>query len=102
VVAPDPRRDSQFNPSAKLADAVVARADRKRAEVRRLWTEGKGHSGERNAWFAYNGATEALDHNRELWPTRSGAWRTASLLTGNLSQMKARVVENLVDFATSA
>jgi phage/plasmid-like protein (TIGR03299 family) len=102
VVAPDPRRDPQFNPAAKLADAVVARADRKRAEVRRLWTDGKGHSGERNAWYAYNGAAEALDHNRELWPTRSGAWRTASLLTGQLSQMKARVVENLVGFATSA
>jgi hypothetical protein len=40
--------------------------------------------------------------NRELWPTRSGAWRTASLLTGQLSQMKGRVVENLVGFATSA
>jgi phage/plasmid-like protein (TIGR03299 family) len=102
VVAPDPRRDPQFNPSAKLADTVVARSARKRAEVRRLWTEGKGHSGTRNAWFAYNGAAEALDHNRELWPTRSGAWRTASLLTGQLSQMKARVVENLVGFATSA
>jgi phage/plasmid-like protein (TIGR03299 family) len=102
VVAPDPRRDPAFNPTAKLAEAVVARADRKRAEVRRLWAEGKGHSGERNAWFAYNGAAEALDHNRELWPTRAGAWRTASLLTGQLSQMKARLVENLVGFATSA
>lgn len=102
VVAPDPRRDPSFNPSAKLAEAVVARAERKRGEVRRLWTEGKGHSGERNAWFAYNGATEALDHNRDLWPTRAGTWRTASLLTGQLSQMKSRVVENLVDFATSA
>src|SRR5262249_43856688 len=71
VVAPDPPRDPAFNPSAKLAEAVVARAERKRGEVRRLWMEGKGHSGERNAWFAYNGATEALDHNRELWPTRS-------------------------------
>ena len=102
VVAPDPRRDSQFNPTAKLAEAVVARADRKRAEVRRLWTQGKGHTGEPNAWFGYNAAAEALDHNRDLWPTRSGAWRTASLLTGQLSQMKARVVEHLVGFATSA
>jgi phage/plasmid-like protein (TIGR03299 family) len=102
VVAPDPRQDKAFNPSAKLAETVVARADRKRAEVRRLWTDGKGHTGEQNAWFAYNGVAECLDHNRDLWPTRSGAWRTASLLTGQLSQMKAKVVENLVDFATSA
>jgi phage/plasmid-like protein (TIGR03299 family) len=102
VVAPDPRLDSRFNPDAKLAEVVVERALRKRAVVRRLWAEGKGHTGEPTAWFAYNGAAEALDHDRGLWPTRAGSWRTASLLDGELSRMKNRVLDNLVGFAAVA
>lgn len=94
VLAPDPRKDPKFNPDAKLAEVVVARADRKRDEVARLWFEGKGHTGEPNAWYAYNAAVEALDHNRELWPTRAGSWRTASLLDGTLKQMKDKVLDN--------
>lgn len=100
VVAPDPRKDPKFNPEAKLAAVVVERADKKRAAVRNLWFAGKGHSGEPTAWFAYNGAVEALDFNRELWPTRSGSWRTASLLDGELGRMKNRVLDYLVEYAT--
>jgi phage/plasmid-like protein (TIGR03299 family) len=94
VLAPDPRKDPKFNPDAKLAEVVVARADRKRDEVSRLWFEGKGHTGEPNAWYAYNAAVEAVDHNRDLWPTRAGSWRTASLLDGTLKQMKDKVLDN--------
>lgn len=94
ILAPDPRKDPKFNPDAKLAEVVVARADRKRDEVSRLWFEGKGHTGEPNAWYAYNAAVEAIDHNRELWPTRAGSWRTASLLDGTLKQMKDKVLDN--------
>lgn len=101
VVAPDPRLDPRFNPEAKLAEVVVERAMRKRTEVRRLWFDGKGHTGEPSAWFAYNGAAEALDHNRSLWPTRAGAWRTASLLDGELGRMKNKVLDNLVGYAAS-
>ncbi|QDU18461.1 DUF932 domain-containing protein [Urbifossiella limnaea] len=101
VVAPDPRFDPRFNPEAKLAEVVVERAMRKRAEVRRLWLEGKGHDGEPTAWYAYNGAAEALDHNRSLWPTRAGSWRTASLLDGELGRMKNRVLDNLVGYAVA-
>lgn len=101
VVAPDPRKHPQFNPEAKLAELVVERATKKRAEVRRLWTDGKGHTGNRSAWEAYNAAVEALDHNRELWPTRAGSWRTASLLDGQLAEMKNRVLDGLVEFATA-
>lgn len=102
VVAKDPRRSKKFNPEAKLANVVVERALTKRREVRRLWTEGKGHTGEKNAWMAYNGCVEALDHNTELWPTRAGSWRTASLLDGQLATMKNQVLDNLVAHALSA
>lgn len=93
VVAPDPRKDPAFNPDAKLATMVVERADRKRFEVQRLWFEGKGHTGEPNAWYAYNAAAEALDHNRDLFPTRGGTFRTASLLDGQLHTLKAKVLD---------
>jgi phage/plasmid-like protein (TIGR03299 family) len=102
VVAPDPRRDPVFAPEAKLAGLVVERAERKRAEVRRLWDAGAGHVGDRSAWEAFNAAAELLDHNRTLYPTRAGAFRTASLLTGQLAAMKNRILDNLVNHALSA
>jgi phage/plasmid-like protein (TIGR03299 family) len=102
VLAPDPRENPKFNPDGKLAELVLARADKKRAEVTRLWTQGKGHTGEKNAWFALQAAVEALDFNKDLWPNRAGTWRTASLLTGTLGQMKNSVTDRLVNFATSA
>jgi phage/plasmid-like protein (TIGR03299 family) len=99
VVAPDPRDNARFNPEAKLAGTVLERALAKRARVRELWTQGKGHTGEKNAWYAYQGAVEALDHDRNLWPTRAGSWRTASLLDGELGRMKNAVLDNLVNVA---
>jgi phage/plasmid-like protein (TIGR03299 family) len=99
-LAPDPRENPKFNPEAKLAVAVLQRAERKRVEVTNLWTHGKGHTGEKNAWYAYQAAVEAVDHNRDLWPTRAGSWRTASLLDGELAKMKNRVLDNLVTFAS--
>lgn len=102
VVAPDPRALANWNPDAKLAAAVVERALRKRAECRRLWTDGIRHSGDFSAYEAYNGAVELLDHNRDLFPTRAGCYRTASLLTGALAETKNRVLDNLVGFALGA
>ncbi len=84
VVALDPRLDPKFNPEAKLADLMVERAERKASKVFRLWGSGKGHTGDRSAWEPYNAAAEILDHNRELFPTRSGAYRTAPILPGRL------------------
>ena len=102
MVAPDPRNDPKFNPAAKLAEVVVERAMVKRRELKRLWTEGKGHTGNHSAWEAYNSVAEALDHNKNLWPNRAGCYRTASLLTGQLGQMKNTVLDGLVQYATSA
>lgn len=100
-IAPDPRVDPKFNPEAKLAEVVVNRADRKREALQSAWLGGIGHSGEPSAWYAYNGAVEVLDHNRELFPTRSGSWRSASLLDGQLHDMKETVLANLVKVARS-
>jgi phage/plasmid-like protein (TIGR03299 family) len=102
VIAPDPRLDPRFEPSAKLAESVVNRALAKRAELKRLWTEGKGHTGALTAWYALQAAAELLDHNTTLFPRRAGAWRTASLLTGEFGRMKARVTDNLTAFALAA
>jgi phage/plasmid-like protein (TIGR03299 family) len=101
VVAPDPRKRRDWNPEAKMAASVVERHERKVREVTRLWTCGKGHTGEPTAWFAYNGAVECLDFNRDLFPTRSGCYRTASLLTGELAGMKERVLDGLVSYASN-
>lgn len=96
VVAPDPRDSRKFNPEARLADFVVQRVEKKRNELTRLWRDGKGHTGEPSAWFAYNAVVEAIDHNSELWPTRGGAWRTASLLDGSLRQVKETALNHLL------
>ena len=96
VVAPDPRKDRRFNPEARMANAVVARWEQKVGEVTRLWTAGKGHVGDQAAWEAYNGAVEAIDHNTELFPKRTGVYRTQQLLDGELRTMKVAVLNGLV------
>jgi hypothetical protein len=96
AIARDPRRNPRFNPDARLAEMVVTRYERKKREVTRLWTEGDGHVGDHSAWEAYNGAVQALDHDRELFPTRAGSYRTASLLDGILAETKQRILDNLI------
>lgn len=102
LIAPSPLDNPKFNPEAKLAGAVLDRALRKRAEVRRLWDEGKGHVGDHSAWEAYNAAVECIDHNAELFPTRAGSWRTASLLDGNLHRLKQRSLEHCLVLANGS
>lgn len=99
VIAPHPLDNPRFNPEAKLAESVVDRAERKRKELTRLWTEGAGHEGDRSAWEAYNGAVEALDHDGDLFPIRGGSWRTASLLDGTYATRKNDVLDGLVKVA---
>ncbi|HEU0299190.1 MAG TPA: DUF932 domain-containing protein [Longimicrobium sp.] len=96
VIAPHPLENPRFNPDGMMARSVVERAERKRTELTRLWTAGDGHTGDHSAWEAYNAATQALDHNADLWPTRGGVWRTASLLDGQLGTMKMEVLNGLV------
>jgi len=98
-----PTQRRNWNPEARMANAVVERYERKVAAVTRLWTDGKGHSGDQSAWEAYNGAVEAIDHNVDgLWPTRGGVYRTASLLDGSLHNTKAAVLAKLVKASGAA
>ncbi len=101
VVAPDPRLLPSWNPEAKMAESVVARNEKKRSRLTELLTSGRGHTGEPTAWYAYNAAVEALDHDRELFPTRAGCYRTASLLGGTLARAKEQVLDGLVQYAQS-
>ena len=83
-----PADDANYRPSARRDHLI--------------WSEGKGHTGEKTAWYAFQAVAEALDFNRDLWPTRAGSWRTASLLNGQLAELKNRVLDNLVGYAAAA
>ena len=99
VVAPDPRDNPRWNPESRAAESVIGRAEAKRARLEQLWTGGTGHTGDHSAWEAYNAATEALDHDTDLWPTRAGVYRTQSLMFGEYGRLKAEVLKGLVEVA---
>ena len=84
--------DESKNP--KATERAVETANKRRGEVYRLWTEGDGHTGDRSAWEAYNGAVQAIDHDTELFPTKTS--RTASLFDGPLSEKKTAVLDSLM------
>lgn len=96
IAAPRPQDNPRFNPDASTAELVIARAEAKRDAIATAWTNGQGHSGDHSAWEAYNGLVEVIDHNTDLFPTRNGAYRTASLLDGKLGQIKRDVLAGLV------
>lgn len=73
------------------------RAIERRNVVSRLWVEGRGHTGDHSAFEAWNAVTEAVDHSDAFRPPRSS--RTASLLDGNLSNIKTAVWQNLTGYA---
>lgn len=66
----------------------------KRTEIRRLWDEGAGHTGDHSAWEAFNAATQAIDHNEVLF--RSGD-RVQSLLEGTLGKAKDSVLDRILE-----
>lgn len=94
VVVPD-----DVDPKSKHAGAMKERIDVKRIRLSNLWTTGKGHTGEKTAWYAYNAVTQALDHDSELWRTRGGSKRTAAMLDGNLFDLKNAVLDGLAKYA---
>lgn len=101
VAAPDPRLNPRWNPEARLANVVLERFEAKRAELRRAWMHGSGHAGDGSAWEALNGLVEVVDHNSELYPTRSGVFRTQALLDGGLGRIKQAGANRLVAYARS-
>jgi phage/plasmid-like protein (TIGR03299 family) len=98
-VAPDPQLRRSWNPEARLAKVVLERWETKRSEIARMWEHGTGHVGDRSAWEAYNGVVEAIDHNADLWPLRSGVYRTQALLDGELGRLKQGTINRLARYA---
>jgi len=98
-LASDPRLHSNWNPEARMATTVVGRYEAKVDRLEHLWNKGDGHQGDGSAWEAYNGAVQSLDHDTEMWPTRGGVYRTASLIDGGLANRKQAVLQNLVGVA---
>lgn len=94
-----PTKRHGWNPEARMAASVIQRHEAKVAEVTRLRNEGKGHTGDGSAWEAYNGLVEAIDHNKELFPTRSGVYRTQALMEGQLRTVKQKALDAIVDAA---
>lgn len=97
---PESRPD--FNPDARMATSVVDRWEKRERAITSLWTNGIGNVGDRSAWEAYNGVVEAIDHDRDLFPARSGVYRLGALLTGELRAKKDRVRSGLMAAATAA
>jgi phage/plasmid-like protein (TIGR03299 family) len=94
---PSPLERTGLTPRQEGARArVLARRER----LAHLWTEGAGHTGNRSAWEALNGAIQSLDHDAGLWRVRGP--RTAALLDGRLAEIKNRVVTTLVTAATAS
>jgi phage/plasmid-like protein (TIGR03299 family) len=89
----------QTRRAARLAGPAYERAHSKRVELTRLWTGGRGHTGDHSAWEAYQAVVEALDHDVCLWPTRGE--RLASLVDGNLVSLKSAALDRLVEHAFS-
>ena len=97
LVAPIPQKP-RGEPS-KQYEAAVRRAETKRAKIEWLWDHGKGHTGDRSAWEAYNAVVEAIDHDEELFRTRGS--RLQSLYDGALGRTKQAVLDELVAYAAS-
>lgn len=96
-----PTARSEFNPDARLAENMVERYEKRVSTIRNLWTSGKGHTGDKSAWEAYNGVVEAIDHDEDLFPSRSGVYRLGSLIDGTLRKKKDAVLDKLVTVAAA-
>lgn len=88
---PEPRRGEIKRDTSYVVDRAVA----KRARLRQLWTEGTGHVGDLSAWEAWQGAIEALDHHRDVFPVAEGQLGP-SLLEGAIATKKAEVLDSLL------
>lgn len=91
VLSPLPDAE-KYGDSPKF-DSMVAKAEERRAELTALWRNGKGHTGEPSAWYAYNGAVESIDHNRDMWT--AGDEFGALYGGGRLDRAKREVLDAL-------
>ena len=98
-ISPIPTDPNLFKTEARF-DTAVDRAKARREEVRRLWFEGKGHTGRSTAWEALNGAIEALDHNEAgLFRKSRNNQQIASMINGTNAKLKQTITNNLLTLA---
>lgn len=100
VIAPRPQDAKDFDPTGKFAKVVVQRAEDKRNALTALWTNGKGHTGNRSGWEAVQGAIEALDHDPQFFRGRSDDSKAVALMDGPLALAKQAVYNNVLALAT--
>lgn len=80
----------------RALERALALREAQRAEVRRLWREGDGHTGDGSAWEAWQGLIQWADHDPRASPQEE---RLAALTDGSLRRAKERVLESLLDYA---
>lgn len=93
TIVPAREIDAKDEKSTRVQN-LLAKDQTKRTEIRRLWDEGDGHSGDHSAWEAFNAATQTIDHNETMF--RSGN-RVQSLLEGQLCKMKDSILDKILD-----
>jgi phage/plasmid-like protein (TIGR03299 family) len=101
VIGIHPTRRKGWNPDARTAESVIERYERRRDKITWLWENGAGHTGDHSAWEAYNAVVEAIDHDEDLFPARSGAYRLGSLMDGQLRAKKDAARKALTEYAES-
>lgn len=100
VVAPMPAKyddvdTTDLDPRSK---AAMARITARRERLLYLWRNGDGHVGNDTAWEAYNAVTQSVDHDTDLWQTRTDS-RLEALAGGRLEQVKNDALASLIKVA---
>lgn len=78
---------------------ALEKAGEKRAEITRLWTGGRGQTGDKSAWEAYQGVIEYLDHDERS--VGGGSDRIQSMVDGSVNKAKTNVFRNLMGYAVN-
>lgn len=75
----------------------------KRAEIRRLWDEGDGHTGSGSAWEAFQGLVQWTDHSSQSLNGQEerDERRATSLYDGTLGNIKSKVARGVFAYAAA-
>lgn len=81
------------------SDSVIARVENKRNRLTNAWETATGNTGNHSAWEAFMAVTELCDYSDELVKVRKTSSRLQSMINGPISDIKQRVLNNLVELA---
>lgn len=95
----DPRLSPKWDRTSPRAEASIRQYEYVTNRIRKLWTAGQGHTGNKSAWEAYNGLVEVMDHDTDAFRAHTAESRLASLTDGTLARTKQRVFDNLLGVA---